>query len=186
MGADGGLTWMSVHETKKLDRAKLLIQPLGILDDKMRDEDHRYIDEHHPIDWSTDIVARYGTDLNHDGMRELYEILAYMEDDSRTFEEVALDIATRPDWQMYQMGTFEKAVHRLCDWSSWYDYHGFSPFWSDRAKVIEERPSKRLKVASEEALQRLDDIRHMKVVDWTAELKRLLVWERYGTVETWT
>jgi hypothetical protein len=186
MGADGGLTWMSVRDPKKLDRAKALITPLGFLDAKFRDEDHEYIDKHKPVDWTTDIVARYGTDLDHDGMRELYEILAYFENDERTFEEVALDIATRPDWMMFQMDTFEQAVMRACDWSSWSDYHRLSPYWSDHNQVIAERPTKRAVVASEEALKRLEPIRHMKVEDWVAEVKRLVKWDRYNTVETWT
>jgi hypothetical protein len=186
MGADGGLTWMSVRDPKKLDRARELITPLGILDDEWRNEDHEYIDKHKPIDWSSDLVARYGTDLDHDGMRDLYEILAYIEIDLRTFEDIALDIATRPEWQMFQMSTFEKAIHRACSPSSWYEYHRLSPYWSDHNRVVEERPANRVKVASEDALQRLGVARRMRVNDWEAELKRLLYWERYGSVETWT
>lgn len=187
MGADGGLTWMSVRDPTKnrIARAVSLVGPLGYLNNKWRDEDYAYV-KAHPQDFENCLIARYGTDLDHDGMRELYEILAYMEEDARTFEEIALDIATRPDWQMFDMGTFEQAVFRACDWSAWYDYHRVSYYWSDRDRVIAERPAKRVRVADEANLARLAAVRTMTVNDWTAELKRLLRWEKYHTVETWT
>jgi len=186
MGADGGLTWMYVREEAKWQRAVNLLAPLGYFDAKFRDEDSAYIREHRPFDHKVVLVARYGTDLDHDGMREVYEILAYMEDDERTFEEVALDIATRPDWLMFSMETFEQAVMRTCDSSAWYDYFRIGRYWSDRDAVIAERPAKRIRVGTEAGLKHLGIIRNMKVDDWTAELKRLLHWERYETVETWT
>jgi hypothetical protein len=188
MGADGGLIWMEVREPKKLSRVHDLLAPFRWFTTTFRDEDSEWIKKHpKEIDFKACIVTRYGTDLEHDGIHDLYEILAYMEDgDTRTFEDIILDLATRPDYEMYDLDTLDEALLLAVSWSSWYDYQRSGIHNSDYQETLNTRANKRLRLADEEHLQRLGVLRHLTVDAWGAELKRLLKWSRYHIVETWT
>ena len=189
MGADGGLIWMEVREPKKLSRVHELLAPFEWFSTEFRDEDSEWLRKNpKEIDFKACIVTRYGTDLNdRDGIHDLYEILAYMEDgDTRTFEDIILDLATRPDYEMFQLDKLEECLWLGFDQSSRYDYRGIQPFHSDYQETLNTRADKRLRLADEEHLQRLGVLRHLTVDAWGTELKRLLKWGRYHTVETWT
>lgn len=179
MGADGGLNWMLLKVPASRERAASLVYDLGLLATNWRDEDTEW-EQENPLP-SDAVVSRYGTDMEHSGMEDLRDILYEIEDDPRTFLEVAEDLATRPEWQMYQLTPLEEAVLRHCSWSVWYDYR-YRGNRFDEARRYESCRADRIM----EGVKHLEDITNMSVQAWAEELKKLLHWETAYSVETWT
>lgn len=175
MGCDGGITWMRTWSDTDGEIARRYIKPLGVLDDELRNEDWKYIKEH-LLDRHV-IYARYGTDLEHRGLLDVQEILqsGKLHNDKRTFEEIALNIATCEDWEVFQFSKLEKLLFKSL---TYYSYNEIE-YWS--------RQNYRLK-SCEKSMQRiLCELQHVKVCDWAHQLyASILDWDNCKIVQTWT
>jgi hypothetical protein len=177
MGADGGLCWIQLRRPGDRELAYTLIEPLGLVGGDYRDEDWAYL-KAHPEIGETSLISRYGSFLDNQGIHELRGILSSGSDDGRTFEDVALDLATRPEWQMYDLTPVEGAVLRTCAWSVWVDY-------TERRNATYREEGRATQIG--EGLTQLGALRSLRVSDWVREIRSLLVnWEHPEMAETWT
>ncbi len=182
MGADGGVNWMCLKKSEYSKLAISLLQPLQLLNDNWRygeDFDFDTIVDAFP---SNCITSTYGTDRDIQGLDDLRDILGdeEIENDLRTFEEVAEDLATRPEWQMYKLSELEKLILYICGYTVWYNY--CYVYRVNRDPMNDEN---RMKTIMED-IDHLGDLRNILVKDWARWLKNLLDWEHVGMIETWT
>ncbi len=187
MGADGGLNLVRLKDPSKRDRAVELIAPLGLLDYSWRDEDEEYI-KNNPLPDDI-ILSKYGTDMSHCGMRDLYYIFAEFEPEYRndwlfgiywTFEDIVLNLMTCPEWQLFNLSTLERQIIRQCSNEMYYKYVQKEDFmWRE---FYQPEPIER----DMKYIESLKDIWKMTIGDWVSELKELLYWKNVAVVETWT
>lgn len=173
MGADGGITWVKVKDSKYQKRAQDLISILGLYESH-RDEHSEWIRENGlPYPSNVILTADYGTDLNHYGMMTVRDILEEEYDCDLTFSELLEDLATRPEWQMFNLFRIELAILRVCWLDYEYGYYTKHPC-NDRLEKIFKQS------------HYFDSVKDMKVSDWVDELKKILVMGSFDQVETWT
>jgi hypothetical protein len=166
MGADGGLNWMPIKKVDKFNHAIKLIAPLGILDYRLRQEDYEWLELNEKLIPACCILSKYGTDMNHQGLDDLYEILEYDDDtyDDWTFLEVLEDIYSCPEsqsWQEYQNQSSLRDKLKLEGY-----FYTDSPF--------------------EDKKEKFKYFINMKIGDWKRELKDIIDYRKIGSVETWT
>ncbi len=182
MGADGGLSWMFLHDVKDDGRVCDLLRPLHFFTNIRRGESYEWL-EKNPLG-PLAIIVPYGTDLwGHPDFRDLKEVLDSIEEggpeakEGTTFSDMALEIATRPEWGTYSFSELELWVFRGCAYClvDAYRPYGYGKRDEDRrfSEIIEGIPD-------------LGELQDMKVIDWARELKQKLRWTEYHSVETWT
>lgn len=177
MGADGGISWVTLKKEEDRVRVFELLEALSLVGfTSFRDETSEWLDENHV---ERAIFIPYGTDLyDHFSARDVAEMLEEMDEEeiandpfrydfseTTTFEEMALDLATRPSWQMESLLLIEKMVLGHVT----YLY------------VKEENRLERVM----EGIPELGDFRNMPVMAWVRELKDKLE-KSWGEEETWT
>lgn len=185
MGADGGLTWMKIRSPEYNERIMQLLNPLSIIENQFRDEDYDHLNDLYKENC---LISRYGTDLQYDGLEELNYILDVIEDtDSNTFEFIALDLATRPMWQLnsFSLNTLENVIMRSCSWMFWSDLNYNTNYCFDLSKrnLISDQKRTEEMIKGIESLGILKD---MSISSWAEELKKMLYWKQVGSIETWT
>lgn len=186
MGADGGLSWVFLRDLKHEARAKELLSGLGLygFHGDLRDESWEWLQEN-PLS-PLAIVLPYGTDMDHwPDAADIRDLLDHQEEElcsedvprDITFEGLALDVATRPMWRMWGLTKLERLVIEHCSWRMRYafNFNGYKP--SEEAFRTE---------SIVEGLDSLGAIRNMRVRDWYAELRVMVDWKNYESVETWT
>ena len=159
MGADGGLNWIEVLDSSKIERIYELIKPLNIIHDDLRDEDCEWM-EQNSSPYECYLMSKYGTDMPNSGLEDLKDILE--DDESKyekyTFSEIIEDIYTRPAWQNDYIQNWQRDnIERL---------------------LIQYR------IDLSTDISRLGVIKDMKVSDWKKELNKYL--GSLYAVETWT
>lgn len=182
MGADGGLSWMFLHDVKDDGRVCDLLRPLNFFTNIRRGESYEWL-EKNPLG-PLAIIVPYGTDLwGHPDFRDLTDVLTSIEEggpeakEGTTFSEMALEIATRPEWGTYSFSELELWVFRGCAYGlvDAYRPYGYGKRNEERrfSEIIEGIPE-------------LGELQDMKIIDWARELKKKLRWTEYHSVETWT
>ncbi len=184
MGCDGGITWYQAWNEKDCETASRLIEPTGLLDDELRDEDWKFLKKNKHTLPKHIIIARYGTDLEHNGLIDLAEILRHPSacgDLERTFEDIALEIATCPDWKIYNLAKLDQLIFRKIAGYSSLLYK--EPFGCD----IEKRSRIRLEQCEKHMQRALANVQRMTVSEWCNTLySTIRNWDQPGIVETWT
>lgn len=115
-------------------------------------------------------------------MFDLRDILGNMESIPLTFEEIIMDLATCPEWQLYQLFHLQKQI--LCQVSRT-DYGFYCEGWnrcSENPRKNDEARLERIK----EGTKHLGTLLPLSVVGWMRELKEILKWREVISVETWT
>ena len=165
MGASGGLSWIKIKELSKADRVSELICPIFWLCQKWHDEDYDYLDKI-PLNC---LVSRNGDFLgdDYDILQDLANILKdpIPEEQDLTFEELTLDLATRPTWQY---GSLDESNY------------GLSYLQIRMIKALKWRGPLELN------LEHLGAIRHLLIQDWIKELRSYLDYKNVNSIETWT
>ena len=176
MGADGGISWLVMNDVKDHDRIAELLVPLkACVCGDIRDETWEWLKENDPGPKAW--LIPYGTDMeDYPDAREISSAIADELDEPRdtTFEEIAIDLATRPSWQLYQTSEVERLVFFACTHMSLHNALTYS--WFEKRRT-------------QEIIDYLDDlgaIRNMSLFDWAKELSTKLDWKNYHIVETWT
>lgn len=177
MGADGGISWLVMNDVKNRDRIAELLVPLkACVCGDIRDETWEWLKENDPGPKAW--LIPYGTDMEdypyaRDISTAIGEELEEPRDD--TFEDIAIDLATRPLWQMFSVSTVEKLVYFACTHDDPWCFSEFDVRYDERR--------------TKDILDGLDDlgaIRNMSLFDWAIELSTKLDWKNYHIVETWT
>lgn len=187
MGADGGISWLYVKKKEDLQRVYNLLEIFRI-NSSFRYETSEWL--HNNDLGPCAVLIPYGTDMDDKpSAREISEILSSIKkfgpeaQEDITFEEMALDMATCPEWQMYQLSELQKCVLNVCSWSVYYDYA--YPWRRDRYNSAESKDSKRTQDILE-GIPDLEEFRNMSILSWAKELKEKLLWEDFHSAETWT
>lgn len=168
---------MLAHDAAGVARANQLLEELGFFTDQWRDEDYAYEKENSLP--SPAVVAKHGTDCSRSGMFDLRDILGNTDSTSLTFEEIAMDLATCPEWQLYQLPYLQKQILyqvSRTDYGFYCDRYSENPCKNDEARL------ERIK----EGMKRLGTLLPLSVAEWMGELKEILKWREVISVETWT
>lgn len=177
MGADGGLCWMSLRDAQQHQRVTELLEPLTLLSNTWHDADWEWVRMHPPP--ANTFVTSYATGNSHQGLLTLRRILSEENElEPLTFEDLALDLATRPWWQLHQLTALEEVLLIALSWGDWYETRFGREF---RQAFDQERPGRVVA-----GLHTLGKIRTMPIADWVLALKSLLQWQKPTVIETWT
>ncbi len=166
MGAEGGVNWMRLRKGGVgYDRCRELLKPFWAIwgEGTGRTNEHRdWLEAHPEFSAPEYVVAYYGTDVRLDGMRTLHDIL--LNEDERenldyTFEEVWLDLRTRPTWQAgeFDRTALEELLYQCFTWRT-----------------------------NEEVFEALGPLRTVTVRAWITEMDRIVIRNSYSSAETWT
>lgn len=172
---------MELKKPALRERAIRLIAPLGFLVSEWRTEDYEHLRKYKTFEEGKVIASKYGTDMDHSGMEDLRDLFLNYEADARTFDEVALDLGTRAEWEMYELTEIEKAVLRTVSYKDYSIFVERYPRSTSTLFVDDRRPNR-----ITDGLVGLGILRDMKVDDWVTELKSILDWKHFHQVETWT